>query len=143
MSSFLDYCLANHDWLLELVEALVAIESPSDDPAAVNRCGVELASRLEAIGGRITRVPSATAGDHLRAAFGAGPRQILLLGHFDTVWPIGQLARMPLKRDGGRLFGPGVFDMKAGIGLATLATRAVVDARRARGVPDRHALDHR
>lgn len=125
--SFLDYCLANHDWLLELVEALVAIESPSDDPAAVNRCGGELASRLEAIGGRITRVSSAAAGDHLRAAFGAGPRRILLLGHFDTVWPIGQLRRMPLKRDGGRLYGPGVFDMKAGIGLATLATRAVIE----------------
>ena len=127
MNSFLDYCLANHDWLLELVEALVAIESPSNDPAAVNRCGGELASRLEAIGGRISRVSSATAGDHLRAAFGTGPRRILLLGHFDTVWPVGQLERMPLRRDGGRLYGPGVFDMKAGIGLATLATRALIE----------------
>ena len=114
MTTFLDYCLANHDWLLELIEALVAIESPSDDPAAVNRCGAELAARLEAIGGQVTRVPSATAGDHLRAGFGSGSRQILLLGHFDTVWPVGQLARMPLKREGGRLHGPGVFDMKAG-----------------------------
>ena len=125
--SFLDYCLANHDWLLELIETLVASESPSDDPAAVNRCGDELASRLEALGGHITRVPSATAGAHLRAGFGAGSRQILLLGHFDTVWPIGQLARMPLRREGGRLYGPGVFDMKAGIALAMLATRAVID----------------
>ena len=127
MTPFFDFCLANHDWLLEFVEALVAIESPSDDAPAVNRCGAELSSRLEAIGGRISRVPSATAGDHLRAAFGDGPRQILLLGHFDTVWPLGTLARMPLKRDGGRLHGPGVFDMKAGIGLATLATRALID----------------
>lgn len=127
MNSFLDYCLANHEWLLEFIEALVAIESPSDDPAAVNRCGNELASRLQAIGGAITRIPSATAGDHLRASFGSGTRQILLLGHFDTVWPIGQIASMPLKRDGGRLHGPGVFDMKAGIGLATLATRALLD----------------
>ncbi len=132
MSSFLDYCLANHDWLLEFIEGLVAIESPSDDPAAVNRCGAELTSRLEAIGGKISRVQSPTAGDHLRAAFGEGPRQILLLGHFDTVWPVGQLARMPLKRDDGRLHGPGVFDMKAGIGLATLATRALID----RGAPN-------
>lgn len=124
---FLDYCLANHDWLLEFIEALVAIESPSDDPAAVNRCGHELATRLEAIGGAVTRVPSATAGDHLRVSFGAGARQILMLGHFDTVWPIGQLERMPLKREGGRLYGPGIFDMKAGIGLATLATRALLD----------------
>jgi glutamate carboxypeptidase len=128
LPSFLDYCLANHDWLLEFIEALVAIESPSDDPAAVNRCGRELASRLEGSGGDVTPIPSTTAGDHLRASFGRGDRQVLLLGHFDTVWPVGQLARMPLKRDGGRLYGPGVFDMKAGIGLAMLATRAVLDA---------------
>lgn len=127
MNTFLDYCLANHDWLLELIETLVAIESPSDDPAAVNRCGDELAARLESIGAQVTRVPSATAGAHLRAGFGAGSRQILLLGHFDTVWPIGQLARMPLRREAGRLYGPGVFDMKAGIALAMLATRAVID----------------
>src|SRR5687767_10477859 len=131
--SYLDYCLANHEWLLEFIEALVAIESPSDDPAAVNRCGAELAERLEALGGSITRVSSSAAGDHLRACFGPrrgpgeGGRQILLLGHFDTVWPVGQLARMPLKRDAGRLHGPGVFDMKAGIGLAALATRAVLE----------------
>jgi glutamate carboxypeptidase len=127
MPNFLDYCLANHDWLLEFIEALVAIESPSDDPAAVNRCGHELASRLESMGAAITRIPSSAAGDHLRASFGSGPRQILLLGHFDTVWPVGQLATMPLKRDAGRLHGPGVFDMKAGIGLASLATRAVIE----------------
>src|SRR5688572_25717364 len=133
--TFLDYCLANHDWLLEFIEALVAIESPSDDPAAVNRCGAELAARLEAIGGSVTRIASSTAGpstslragDHVRASFGRGSRQLLLLGHFDTVWPVGQLARMPVKRDGGRLHGPGVFDMKAGIGLAALATRAVIE----------------
>ena len=137
MKPYLDYCLANHEWLLELIEALVAIESPSDDPAAVDRCGAELAARLESLGGKITRIESsdahlrqgygAQAGAHLRAAFGSGPRQILLLGHFDTVWPIGQIQQMPLKRDGGKLYGPGVFDMKAGIGLATLATRALLD----------------
>ena len=126
MRNFLDYCRANHDWVVDFIEALVAIESPSDDHAAVNRCGDELASRLEAIGGVVSRVASSTAGDHIRAGFGRGQRQILLLGHFDTVWPIGSLARMPLKRDGNRLHGPGIFDMKAGIGLATLATRALM-----------------
>src|SRR5688572_20288153 len=133
--NFFDYCLANHDWLLEFIESLVAIESPSDDPAAVNKCGAELASRLESMGGTLTRVASPIAGpstslragDHLRASFGSGTRQILLLGHFDTVWPVGQLARMPIKRERGRLHGPGVFDMKAGIGLAALAARAVLE----------------
>jgi len=127
-TQYLRYCTGQRDWLLEFIEALVAIESPSDDPAAVNRCGAELGSRLEALGGTLTRVSSASAGDHLRASFGRGDRQLLMLGHFDTVWPIGQLDRMPLKRENGRLYGPGIFDMKAGIGLATLATRAVLDA---------------
>ncbi len=138
MHSLLAYCTDHRDWLLDFIEALVAIESPSDNPAAVNRCGVELASRLQAIGGTVSRVSSAAAhlrqgsggqaGDHLRASFGQGPRQILMLGHFDTVWPLGQLESMPLKRENGRIYGPGIFDMKAGIGLATLATRAVLEA---------------
>jgi glutamate carboxypeptidase len=71
-------------------------------------------------------VSSTTAGDHLRAEFGAGSSQILLLGHFDTVWPVGQLQRMPLGRDGDALRGPGILDMKAGISLGMLATRALL-----------------
>ena len=126
-----DFCASQRDWLLDFIEALVAIESPSDDPAAVNRCGAELASRLRGLGAAITRVSPTTAGDHLRASFGQGARQVLLLGHFDTVWPIGQSTRMPIVRQGGKLCGPGVFDMKAGIGLAALATRALL----ARGWP--------
>lgn len=131
-SPFLDYCLAHEDWLLGFIETLVAIESPTDDIEAVNRCGTELTSQLEALGASVMRVSSSGAGDHLRASFGSGPRQVLLLGHFDTVWPVGHMGRMPMRRDGGRLYGPGVFDMKAGIGLATLATRAVVSS----GLPD-------
>jgi glutamate carboxypeptidase len=127
LSDLVAYCSSQRDWLLDFIEALVAIESPSDDPAAVNRCGAELESRLSALGASTLRVSSASAGDHLRASFGTGGRQILLLGHFDTVWPIGQLRQMPLKREGGRLHGPGSFDMKAGIGLAALATRAVLE----------------
>ena len=47
----------------------------------------------------------------------------LLLGHFDTVWPVGQLARMPLRRDADRLYGPGAFDMKGGVVIGLLALR--------------------
>ena len=90
-------------WLLDTIEALVELESPTDDKAAVDRCGGVLADRLQRRGGTVTRVTTATAGDHLRAEFGSGPRQVLLLGHFDTVWPVGQLERMPLRRDGDRL----------------------------------------
>jgi glutamate carboxypeptidase len=133
--SLRDFCRANADWILETTEALVALESPTTDKAAVDRCGAALAARLAAIGGRVVRLPRPHRGDHLLAEFpstspGAGgraPSQILLLGHFDTVWPVGQLDRMPLTRSGGRLHGPGVFDMKAGIAIAMLATRALLE----------------
>ena len=125
--SLRDFCRANRDWILETTEALVALESPTTDKAAVDRCGDALASRLQAIGGRVTRLPRPNRGDHLLAEFGCGASQILLLGHFDTVWPVGQLDRMPLIRSGNRLHGPGVFDMKAGIAIAMLATRALLE----------------
>jgi len=122
-----DFCRAERDWLLDTVEALVRIESPSTDKAAVDRCGAELAGRLERIGGRVTKLPRPDRGDHLLAEFGCGTSQVLLLGHFDTVWPVGQLERMPLARSSGRLHGPGVFDMKAGIAIGMLAARALVE----------------
>ena len=86
-----------------------------------------LAARLEQMGGAVQRVASTSAGDHLVARFGSGSRQVLLLGHFDTVWPMGTLARMPLVAKDGFLHGPGVLDMKAGLALGMLATRAVLE----------------
>lgn len=125
MRALVAFCEQERDWLLETIEALVRIESPSTDKAAVDRCGRELERRLASIGGRVTRLPRADAGDHLLAEFGCGDAQVLLLGHFDTVWPCGHLAGMPVRIDNGRLYGPGVFDMKAGIALAMLAVRAL------------------
>jgi len=125
--SLRDFCRDERPWLLETIEALVNLESPTTDKAAVDRCGRALAARLEAIGGRVSRLPRVDRGDHLLAEFGCGRSQILLLGHFDTVWPVGQLERMPLVRSNGRLHGPGVFDMKAGIAIGMLATRALLE----------------
>ena len=113
------------DWLVETTTALAALESPTPDKAAVDRCGREVARRMEALGAAVDVVPSSTTGDHLRAAFGSGADQILLLGHIDTVWPVGQIERMPIRREGDRLYGPGVFDMKAGIAIGMLAAAAV------------------
>ena len=120
----LRFCESQQEWFLETIEALVALESPTNDKAAVDRCGADLAVRLGAIGGRVQRLPREAAGDHLLAEFGCGAEQVLLLGHFDTVWPIGEI---PLTREGDRLAGPGVFDMKAGIAIAMLATRAALE----------------
>src|SRR5437868_4198150 len=125
--SLRDFCRGQRDWLVGTIEALAALESPSTDKVAVDRCGDELERRLTQIGGRVSRLPRTERGDHLLAEFGCGASQILLLGHFDTVWPVGQLARMPLTQSNGRLHGPGIFDMKAGIALAMLATRALLE----------------
>jgi len=125
-SAILDFCKSELAWALETLEALVRLESPSDDKAAADRCGTELERRLGAIGARITRFPQQGSGDHIRASFGdaVSPR-VLALAHFDTVWPVGTLERMPLRRDAGRLYGPGTYDMKGGIVIALLAIRAL------------------
>lgn len=133
MTSADAFCRANTDWLLDFVEELAALESPTDDKGAVDRCGHRLAERLNDLGAVVSCTSTSGVGDQLMATFGSGSRQILLLGHFDTVWPVGQLERMPIRREHGRLHGPGVYDMKAGIGVATLATRAVLCRRRLDG----------
>lgn len=134
MHDILEFCEAGRPWLLDTIHALVRLESPSDDKAAVDRCGAELERRLAAIGGRVERLAQLNRGDHLRAEFGTGDRQVLVLGHFDTVWPVGQLERMPLVERDGRLHGPGVFDMKSGISIAMLAARALGEHAAAGGV---------
>jgi glutamate carboxypeptidase len=120
--------------LRETIETLVGLESPSTDKSAVDRCGAELSRRIEALGGAVTRLDGGPRGDQIRAEFAGSPHAprrpplgVLLLGHIDTVWPVGQLDRMPLREEAGRLYGPGIFDMKAGIAVSMLAVRALRD----------------
>jgi glutamate carboxypeptidase len=130
MRSLLSAADSHRDWAVALIEDLVRLESPSGDASALNRCGAALAHHMTALGGRVTPIAATGAGDHLRAEFGTSQSQVLLLGHFDTVWPVGQLERMPVRLEDGRLYGPGTFDMKAGIAQALLAVRAVIDTGR-------------
>jgi len=109
----------------EAIEALVRLESPTTSKAAVDRCGDELNARLSTIGATVRRVNGGARGDHIVADFPGDERRVMVLGHFDTVWPVGQLVTMPLRQEDGRLHGPGIFDMKAGIGVAMLAMRAL------------------
>ena len=132
MHPLLHYADGQRGWLLATLEALVRAESPSTNKAAVDRCGAVLAHRLREIGADVESIAQAERGDHLRAVFdGAGP-QITILGHFDTVWEVGQIDRMPLREAGGRLHGPGIYDMKGGIATAMLAVRALLEADGAR-----------
>lgn len=138
MISHLAFCEAALPWAVETIEALVRLESPTSDKAAVDACSREAARLLRELGGRVLVLPREAAGDHVQAEFGSGTRQVLMLGHVDTVWPVGELSRRPLRREADRLFGPGVFDMKAGVVLAMLAVRALQHSPS--GLPDRVML---
>jgi len=130
MQELLTYCYGERAWQRETLETLVRLESPSTDKAAVDRCGAELATRIEALGGQVRLLPQTKTGNHIRAAFGEdSSRPILLLGHIDTVWAVGQLLQMPLRAQDGRLHGPGIFDMKAGVATALAAIRALLATR--------------
>lgn len=119
--------------LLKMVQNLVKAESPSSDKAAVDVCVALAATHAKALGGRVKLHRQRVFGDLLEARFGqrsaAGPRgRILLLGHLDTVWPLGTLKTMPCRLGDGRLWGPGTLDMKAGLAMAFTAIEMLAEA---------------
>jgi glutamate carboxypeptidase len=123
----LRYFSDHQDQIVEAIRELVEIESPSDNKQAVDRIAAFLASKFEALGGRIQLHPSNHFGNSLQIDFGGGAsrKPVLLLGHYDTVYPLGTLANMPCKIENGRLRGPGVLDMKSGIALMLHAIEAL------------------
>jgi len=118
--------------IVETIRQLVEIESPSDDKPALDRTAAVLAQKFEALGGRARFHRSHDFGDSLQIDFDgavslalAKRKPVLLLGHYDTVYPLGTLANMPCKIESGRLLGPGVLDMKSGIALMLHAIEAL------------------
>jgi glutamate carboxypeptidase len=120
-----------------LLSELVAIESPSDDPAGVAALAERIVARLALLGLKAELVPVAGGGPLLLArnrtpwlghggrAPTAPPRPIMLLGHLDTVWPLGTLRTRPVRIENDVLFGPGSFDMKGGLTIALFALEAL------------------
>jgi glutamate carboxypeptidase len=104
------------------LEALVRLESPSEDAARVSQAAAWVHDRLRERGVPAELRPCAPRGDALLASVVFREGGTLLLGHLDTVWPAGTLAERPWRLDAGRASGPGVFDMKAGavVGMAVL-----------------------
>lgn len=106
--------------LANTIRELVEIESPSDDKRAVDRIAAFLAAKFEALGGTPAFHRSRQFGDSLQIDFPGSTAQrkpVLLLGHYDTVYPLGTLPSMPCKIENGKMKGPGVLDMKSGIAL--------------------------
>ena len=114
--------------MIELVKRLARAESPSIDPESQRGPFGILAAELEKIDFVVRPVHDGDAGDHLyarpRQRVRGEPRQ-LLIGHMDTVWPVGTLAAMPLREEDGQLFGPGIADMKGGLVEIVFALRAL------------------
>ena len=119
--------------LLEMIAGLVRVESPTEDPAAVNRSVRLVEKWLRQGGGKSKRSPQSAAGDLLVSRFGpvrSTLKPLMLLGHLDTVWPLGTLRKMPFRLRAGRAWGPGVLDMKAGVAMAVIALRVLQQAGR-------------
>ncbi len=126
---------SKQDEMTALLQELVEIESPSRDTAAVNRMGAAVTSKLEALGARISVDPQTTTGNHILGCWGPDERRngFLLLCHMDTVHPLGSIDKNPPRVVDGRLTGPGVVDMKAGIVICLTA----IEVLRERGqLPD-------
>jgi glutamate carboxypeptidase len=119
--------------LIDLARKLVQSESPSDVKAAVDACVAIAAEAGRGLGGRIKVRRQRKYGDVLEMRFGPrsrrdGRKPVLLLGHLDTVWPVGTLRNMPCRIADGRLWGPGTLDMKVGVAMALTAIEMLAEA---------------
>src|SRR5277367_1098008 len=130
MHPFRRYATDKQEEIIALLKEFVECESPSDSPQAVNRFVDLFAERAKGIA-QAKLIKNRSSGPHLRLEFKLPGRktggQILGLGHSDTVWPLGTLKQMPFQRATGRLWGPGVLDMKAGLAFFLFAARAIRD----------------
>ena len=112
------------EWIRSNLRDLVCQESPSDDRLGVNSTNAMVQDFARDLGGRAKHHKQNDFGDVLELHFGpqsSSQKPVLLLGHLDTVWPLGTLKTMPWRDANGKYWGPGVLDMKAGVVMALAA----------------------
>lgn len=128
LRSLLSYCQNESDSMLRFLREAVELESPTGSKTAIDRMSGFFAREFKRLGGIVQSHPHRQSGAALTAEFWGEKRKqkpILLLGHLDTVWDIGTLARMPFRIGQGRAYGPGILDMKSGIVCGIWAIRAL------------------
>jgi len=125
----LAYFNQRRDEIVSTIRELVEIESPSDNKAAADRVAEAVAHKFSQLGGKVRIHPAKDFGNHLQVDFAgdSDAKPVLLLGHYDTVYPLGTLATMPCRVVDNKLTGPGVLDMKSGIALMLHALAALQD----------------
>jgi glutamate carboxypeptidase len=126
--AFLSYFQESRAEVVDLIRWLVEQESMSREPEANRRIAENLAKKLASAGAEVDMFSHPSFGATLRARYNGAEesaRQLLIVGHLDTVWPLGTLAERPFRIEGGRAFGPGIFDMKAGVAIAAFAMQAI------------------
>ena len=125
----LAYFQDRREQIVSTIRELVEIESPSDNKAAVDGLSDVVAAKFAALGAAVKIHSAQKFGNHLQADFSgkSEARPVLLLGHYDTVYPLGTLSTMPCRMLDDRLTGPGVLDMKSGIALMLHAIAALQD----------------
>ncbi len=125
-SEIQDHLKRRRSEMVDFTRQLVGIETPSLDPASQSPILDLLASTLESVGLRTTRMPGSRSGGMIVAQAPADGRPFqTMIGHCDTVWPIGTLRDMPFSSDEHTLKGPGVYDMKAGLAQMVFALAAL------------------
>ena len=117
--------------MLETLEVLVRSESPSTDKAAADAYAEMIAARFTGLGAQTSLVQNQTNGAQVKVDFsssqGGAKKPGLLLCHYDTVWPLGTIDRMPFRIEGDKAFGPGVYDMKASHAMVEYALLAITE----------------
>jgi glutamate carboxypeptidase len=123
----LQYFQNSQSAMVQTICEFVQIESPSDDKAAGDRMCEVIATKFRALGGELRIHRADVFANHLQIDFPGREKAkpVLLLGHFDTVYPMGTLANMPCRISSDKLYGPGVLDMKSGIALMWHAIEAL------------------
>lgn len=130
MSLLIDHLNSRREMILNLIRELVERETTSREESRLNEIARFVAEPLSALGGQVELIEQQGYGTHLRARFDFGcdpgsPR-VLVIGHLDTVWPVGTLERLPFRiTPEGCAHGPGVFDMKSGVAIAVEALRTI------------------
>ncbi len=121
----LGYLKNSQDQMVSLLSDLTNIDSPSTSKEHLDRFSEALSRAWQEAGASVTVIPQTNNGNHLRVEWGSGKEQVLVLGHYDTVWDPGEVSRRPFRLENGKAYGPGAYDMKGGIVETIFAVKAL------------------